>query len=333
MITLSQNWSIYTLSDPLTECVRYVGYTSRPVALRFRAHLNVTWRNRTHVGHWIKGLIDQGLKPLMAVVQSGTGDGWKDAERRWIADLSLTADLCNHTQGGDGGSLLDSESGRVVRRKRSASMKARWNSRPEWKEQKRAEMTERMKDPSLRQASSDRMAKTRAAILSDPARRESHFSKLRDPERCAKHSEFMKKRSADPDYIAARRRAQPAANEILRANAIVRCADPATRAAMSSVAKERMKDPAAREVLRRATTRIMNEPARREKSSREGKARMAADPQERNRLGNHFRERFANDAEFRAAHVKRLADVNRQIQESRAAGFKTLKEFREANSK
>ena len=63
---------IYHLVDPKTRAVRYVGMTGRPKS-RLAGHIAESKaRQNTEKKAWIKGLLDEGLAPVMAVV--GTAD-------------------------------------------------------------------------------------------------------------------------------------------------------------------------------------------------------------------------------------------------------------------
>ncbi len=95
---------IYTLSDPLTGEVRYVGKTTN-LKQRFENHLRE--RKNTHKINWIKSLAAQGLKPELLeleVVESGDESDWQSAEKFWISYLRfLGCRLCNLVDGGIGG--------------------------------------------------------------------------------------------------------------------------------------------------------------------------------------------------------------------------------------
>ena len=98
----ARHWDIYTLSDPRTEQVRYVGVTFRGKR-RFNEHLSRSvMGGKTHRDAWIRSLIALGLRPVYQVIERGQGQGWQDAERRWIAAYRQSSDLANHTDGGDG---------------------------------------------------------------------------------------------------------------------------------------------------------------------------------------------------------------------------------------
>jgi len=88
---------IYTLSDPLTGFVRYVGKT---FDLRQRLYDHTCNRFRdTHCGAWIRSLKKKNALPQMEVLESLTDCSqteWQDAERFWISTLKfLGCDLTN----------------------------------------------------------------------------------------------------------------------------------------------------------------------------------------------------------------------------------------------
>lgn len=95
-------WEIYTLSDPRTDTVRYVGVTFR-ARRRFNEHLSRAMRGgRTYRDCWIRSLINQGVRPAYQVIEHGQGEGWQDRERFWIAHYRIEGKLTNLTDGGDG---------------------------------------------------------------------------------------------------------------------------------------------------------------------------------------------------------------------------------------
>ena len=95
-------WEIYTLSDPITGEVRYVGVTFRRKA-RIREHMSrAVTGGKTHRDCWIRSLILQGLRPLYTIVEAGEGKGWETSEQTWIAHYRLATRLVNHTNGGEG---------------------------------------------------------------------------------------------------------------------------------------------------------------------------------------------------------------------------------------
>jgi hypothetical protein len=97
-------WRIYVLMNPRTRVVRYVGCTTRALQSRLRAHICESMKSqKTHKSRWIMSLLRSGLSPQLEVIETGSGDGWQDAERRWISYYrSIGANLANGTDGGDG---------------------------------------------------------------------------------------------------------------------------------------------------------------------------------------------------------------------------------------
>lgn len=100
---LPKQWHIYTLSDPRDGAVRYVGYTRQGIA-RFHAHLTESRRGKGSAKcNWIRDVESVGAIPGFAVVETGEGDGWPDAERKWITyHRERGADLTNRVEGGGG---------------------------------------------------------------------------------------------------------------------------------------------------------------------------------------------------------------------------------------
>jgi hypothetical protein len=116
-------WSVYTLTDPRTNEVRYVGWTMN-LTRRFREHLAEPKRYRTHKSNWIRTVLADGLVPILTVIETGKGEGWAAAERKWIAAYRAQGcNLTNATDGGNGalGRVIDTE----TRRKISATKKSR----------------------------------------------------------------------------------------------------------------------------------------------------------------------------------------------------------------
>ncbi|TAK97548.1 MAG: hypothetical protein EPO08_21150 [Rhodospirillaceae bacterium] len=95
-------WFIYVLYDPRNGAVRYLGWTINP-KVRFRDHLKPSrLAGHQRRDHWIKSLVDNGLRPGMAIIEVGSGE-WGRIERKWIAYFRFAgADLTNLTDGGEG---------------------------------------------------------------------------------------------------------------------------------------------------------------------------------------------------------------------------------------
>ena len=95
---------IYGLTDPITQELRYIGYTSRSLIERFGAHLSPSkLKNKTHKNHWIKSLLRNNIKPEIFVIQETNEKEWKEDEQFNIAYFrSVGCRLTNQTLGGEG---------------------------------------------------------------------------------------------------------------------------------------------------------------------------------------------------------------------------------------
>ena len=91
---------IYTLLDPRTGDIRYVGRTNN-LQKRLAGHLRA--RDDSHRSRWIRLLLREGLKPLM-VVQDRCSEQLCRALEAAYTDYfeSLGYSLTNGTPGGDG---------------------------------------------------------------------------------------------------------------------------------------------------------------------------------------------------------------------------------------
>lgn len=94
---------VYTLSDPESQEIRYVGVTHNPLS-RLSEHLSkAKGGENNHRACWIRSLLKKGLAPLFQVVETGAGGGWADREMQWISDLrGKGCRLVNGTDGGEG---------------------------------------------------------------------------------------------------------------------------------------------------------------------------------------------------------------------------------------
>lgn len=97
---------IYTLIDPRTNLVRYVGQTVSKPNYRYAQHI-FQWKRcpdkMTHVNSWIKNLYDLGLKPIMEIIEQCVESELDNKEIQVIKYFkALGANLCNHSHGGKG---------------------------------------------------------------------------------------------------------------------------------------------------------------------------------------------------------------------------------------
>lgn len=107
---------IYTLNDPITGLVRYVGKTKN-VSHRFRNHLYRARQGRNHRVCWIRSLLAQGLKPVFVIVDEVSEIEWPSWEVAYIEFFrECGCDLVNANQGGEGGICPSEETRRKMSR-------------------------------------------------------------------------------------------------------------------------------------------------------------------------------------------------------------------------
>lgn len=93
----------YTLTDPRENEIRYVGKTINPSS---RKSLHFTGKGKTHCANWIKNLLEDGLVPIMEIIDEITTDvheEWMEKERYWIKlHRDMGCPLTNLADGGAG---------------------------------------------------------------------------------------------------------------------------------------------------------------------------------------------------------------------------------------
>lgn len=97
-------FGVYTISDPTTMEVRYVGKTN-DIRQRKRSHIQVArWNPKTYVQRWISSIIKQGREPIFTMIQRcGSCECAYEAEAYWIKEFFRRGyRLCNLTCGIDG---------------------------------------------------------------------------------------------------------------------------------------------------------------------------------------------------------------------------------------
>jgi len=95
---------IYTLSDPTDGEIKYVGKTKNMKERLWRhlgpSNLKNAWTSKTK---WILWLKNQGLKPLIEILDEGDADNIDNLERYWISQIKQWGyKLKNDTSGGQG---------------------------------------------------------------------------------------------------------------------------------------------------------------------------------------------------------------------------------------
>lgn len=96
---------IYTLKDPFTNSVRYVGITTQDLNKRLKQHINKSKniKKKTHNHCWINSLLIYNKEPIIELVEIlDTLEELKEREKYWIKYYNSIEKLTNITEGGDG---------------------------------------------------------------------------------------------------------------------------------------------------------------------------------------------------------------------------------------
>lgn len=95
---------IYTLKDPITNEIRYVGKTSNSLTERLQHHFYDLRRSKNkHKINWFKKLENLGLKPIIELLDEVDDNDWKFWERYWISQIKTWGfNLINYLEGGEG---------------------------------------------------------------------------------------------------------------------------------------------------------------------------------------------------------------------------------------
>lgn len=98
---------IYTLSDPITNEVRYVGRTVNQLTRRLSQHIRTAVKGKLvdkQKEVWIKGLLNDGLSPIITEIAISCLDHFQSDEKKWVEHYrSICPNLLNVKCGGDGG--------------------------------------------------------------------------------------------------------------------------------------------------------------------------------------------------------------------------------------
>lgn len=95
--------NIYSLSDPITGEIRYVGKTIHNIQRRLYFHIHDSKSRNYHNANWIRSLATTQLQPIVELLDVVENENWEFWEQYWICQCkSWGFRLTNHTSGGGG---------------------------------------------------------------------------------------------------------------------------------------------------------------------------------------------------------------------------------------
>ena len=96
-------YTIYKLTDPISNEVRYIGLTFNDLKQRLKSHLSDS--GKTHKCNWIRKLKSQGLKPIIESVEENIAS-YEECCLREIYYISYYRNIgCNLTNSSSGGGI------------------------------------------------------------------------------------------------------------------------------------------------------------------------------------------------------------------------------------
>lgn len=115
---------IYSLIDPETQEVRYIGKSNTP-SKRFIAYINTIHDDYSpHKINWIKQLESKGLKPVLSIIEETILDLWPEREKYWINFYrSMGNDLINLKDGDIGGGFFAESTKGLIGQRDSIKMR------------------------------------------------------------------------------------------------------------------------------------------------------------------------------------------------------------------
>lgn len=95
-----EEYKIYSLNDPETNEVRYVGKTVSPLYKRLSSHYRD--KKKSYKTHWIESLKEKKLKPIIKLIEICDENNWEEREKYWISYFRKHSRLTNYLDGGQG---------------------------------------------------------------------------------------------------------------------------------------------------------------------------------------------------------------------------------------
>lgn len=94
---------IYTLENPRTNEIRYVGKTIQNLDKRLKAHIYESRKKNNHKCNWINSTLKKEMSPIIRLIDIVSEENWEFWESYWIEQLKAWGfNLVNGTPGGEG---------------------------------------------------------------------------------------------------------------------------------------------------------------------------------------------------------------------------------------
>ncbi len=94
--------NIYTLLDPNTKQIRYVGKTCQKLQVRLNRHIRDAKNKKNHKDCWIFSLLKKNQKPIIESLEEVIEENWQETEKFYIMYLRfLGFNLTNTLDGGE----------------------------------------------------------------------------------------------------------------------------------------------------------------------------------------------------------------------------------------
>jgi hypothetical protein len=163
---------IYTLSDPISNEVRYVGKSNNPTS-RLKEHIYESYKKNTHKNNWVNGLLVKNHTPIIEVIDE-VEENWQFWECFYIELLkSWGFKLTNMTNGGDGVNFTPE-----ISKKISNTLKLYFESNDSW-----------MKGKKMSKEQKDKISHTKKGVA---VHSEGYKNKLRERMKGNSHTLGMK---------------------------------------------------------------------------------------------------------------------------------------------
>lgn len=180
---------IYSLSCPITDCIRYIGKTGDPKNRLLRHLRDAKGDKVCHRGSWIRSLVMKGQCPVLKILDEVPNAEWASWEAAYIEFfLEQGCDLVNQTLGGDTGPNMRGYKHTPEAREKLRIANLGKPCLPETRLKIRASLTGRKLSP-------ERCAKMSAAMSGEKHRM---FGKKQPPEAVEKRRLAMLGRKSPP---------------------------------------------------------------------------------------------------------------------------------------